>query len=810
MPRRRMGRVARAALAVAGLQHVGRGRAAAWIGGGGFVGRHPPRASAVGVAVAEGRPFLTASFRTVMGATSVDDDDVGDRDVPAETTRPIRRSARGGPTGQKRDVASLPLASPQSVRQRRRQRHNPKRRGRPPPKVDTSAADARSSGSGSDRDLVRFNMELNRLARRGQVESAEEAERMLFDRIRDFASAAYGGGGNSNDGSIDGDNDGASRAAEGRGGDDNGGSSNNGGGIDGDNDRASRAAEGRSGNAAAAALAAADVISFNSVLHAWARCGCADRAAALLSRMEYLSSQSSFAASVDNDDCRISSPLLSFRPNHVSYATVIDAWARSGAGAGARQGAREAENILRRVEDSYRQGIQRGRKHRKAVHPNVRMYSSVINALAKSRWRGSGRRADAILKRMGRMRDLARNSTSSSNIVDDLSPNSVLLTAVIDCHAQSRSPASALRAENILRSMTAAYDSSGNVGIKPTPFSYAAVINALATANMGIEGAERAAKLLHEMETSDDALLGRPNVVVYTNVCRAWARSGHPECGEKAESIYRRMLKRAATIETSQLERSSRPNVVLVTAVIEAHSKSSDLAAAPHRAQKLLDEMDELHLSSEGDGDDDHDHSLYRDMRPDSVVLSAVLGAWARSPEGGAADRAAGALREMWDRWVRTGDHDVKPNAGCVRTVIRAHLNSTLGSASADTTGTGTEERGKVGGGGIAKAIGVLRWAHDLSLSKEVDGARTAPRCGIRPDKGSALDVLEALGQHWRPRGTEAAAASIDLLSSNGRGDDPALERAADDLLDICAGQGWFDDDAVATATREAGLARVA
>ena len=165
----------------------------------------------------------------------------------------------------------------------------------------------------------------------------------------------------------------------------------------------------------------ADVISYNAVIHAWARCGSkdsGDRAEGVLQRMK------DRAAIADEEDFehdeeskeerqvlqfdRIFSSQASFKPNIRTYSSVIDAWSRSKcptAASRAQANLNEMEKIYERTGD-------------RSIQPNTVTYSTVINAYARSRdMENKASAALQVLKRMQQVYDSGENEQAKPSVV---------------------------------------------------------------------------------------------------------------------------------------------------------------------------------------------------------------------------------------------------------------------------------------------------------------------------------------------------------------------------------------------------------
>jgi hypothetical protein len=76
-------------------------------------------------------------------------------------------------------------------------------------------------------------------------------------------------------------------------------------------------------------------------------------------------------------------------PDTITYASVIDAWAKSGD----TLAGKKAESLLLEMLEEYDMGNNN-------VKPNTITYNSVIDAWANSKDPNAGIRAEAILQRM--------------------------------------------------------------------------------------------------------------------------------------------------------------------------------------------------------------------------------------------------------------------------------------------------------------------------------------------------------------------------------------------------------------------------
>mmetsp|Transcript_43956 Transcript_43956/g.133910 ORF Transcript_43956/g.133910 Transcript_43956/m.133910 type:complete len:548 (-) Transcript_43956:119-1762(-) len=156
----------------------------------------------------------------------------------------------------------------------------------------------------------------------------------------------------------------------------------------------------------------------------------------------------------------------------VSYNTVLDAWARSG-----------ADDAGRRAEEVLRKMIERGEAGA-GPRPNMRSYSTVIDAHSRSSVRGSAQSAHEILREL---EDAHESSGDPS-----LRPNAYAYCSVMNAYAKSSDAVVGIKggkaaaALGILRRMRKlSGPGGGNPGARPNIVAYNTVLNACAATGSG-------------------------------------------------------------------------------------------------------------------------------------------------------------------------------------------------------------------------------------------------------------------------------------------------------------------------------------
>jgi pentatricopeptide repeat protein len=265
-----------------------------------------------------------------------------------------------------------------------------------------------------------------------------------------------------------------------------------------------------------------DASSYASVMHAWARSAHPqkhEKAGNILARMQSAYERGNLAA----------------KPNAMVYNTMINVWAKSqDPNAGtlamdifdsmkneglrpdvftytslmdvfAKQGTIEAGEKARLLLDDMEQEYKE--TGRLEIKPNVRTYTSVINAIARSR--SSPEDAEGILDRM-----------ADANIKPDV----VCYNAVINAYGWSDFEGKEQRAYAVFNRMLASYR-AGTADAKPDIITCNSILNACAFA-MGGDRAAAMQVAIDTLETFQSAApeFGFPNHVTYGNMLTCISR----------------------------------------------------------------------------------------------------------------------------------------------------------------------------------------------------------------------------------------------------------------------------------------------
>lgn len=240
----------------------------------------------------------------------------------------------------------------------------------------------------------------------------------------------------------------------------------------------------------------------------------------------------------------------------------------------------------------------------------------------------------------------------------DVKPDVFSYTSTIAAHAQDqKDPRASDRALELLHKMENQC-ALGAEDMCPNTVAYTAVINALAKS--GKSGAAvQGYDILMEMEkayaSGNDDL--KPDLICYSSVIDAFAKSGEECAGEKALELLDRMMNLA-----EEGHHDLAPNSQVYCSVISALGKSRARGAAD-TAEQLLYDMELMFVS----GNDE--------VQPNTIVFNSCIDAWAKSSFVFKADKANGLLTRM-EEAVSDGNIFYTPDIITYNTVISAGANS--------------------------------------------------------------------------------------------------------------------------------------
>ena len=455
-----------------------------------------------------------------------------------------------------------------------------------------------------------------------------------------------------------------------------------------------------------------DTTSFASVLEVWSnsgRPGAAERANAILDRMIQqtnplvpLPNTTCFNICIDaysksskdhpkhpNDAAQRAQALLdsmlrsnqdptfTAQPDHISFLSTMNAWAKYADHDTSNNAAHQAEALLKQMTTLYEEtGDAR-------IRPTPSCYAVVLDAW--SRRPNVGPKVEYLLQEMEE--DLTKYFTeeneeeyqmpASSSSREGSPLKSSFLAAIRAWGNTTNNPDAPENAEKIMQRMECQLEAE----LLPCAKIYSAVIAAWSKSGRS-DAPERALALLRQMQKKEAANCHiRPNTIVFNSVLDVFAKAGDSKL---AESLLREMKALHA-----RGERDVQPDNVSYSTVMNALAKSPYSFEAAELATDLLEELTQLY-HEEGDeklkpsvytfssaimawSNSNHVHcgekaeeifwkmvnssELEGGVKPNTVVCNCLLRAWSRSMEGEAPERADYVLKWM-DEQVRMGSND--------------------------------------------------------------------------------------------------------------------------------------------------------
>ena len=312
-------------------------------------------------------------------------------------------------------------------------------------------------------------------------------------------------------------------------------------------------------------------------------------------------------------------------PCNRCYSMILDAAIKRGEENAYKMG----EDILRTLMDNRHQNPY--------ARPNVVMFNTAMNALAKSGTPDAHLRAEALLLEM---------KTLTADGWTDMRPNPITFACVMAAWGESRHPDAPQRAEELLEEL-------GN----PDERVYNALLNVWVKSNSPI-AADRCFQIFRHMQML--AKVNNSTIRVqgytYSNVIAAFAKRGR---AQEAEKVLQELIKEYTATQDPGL----RPNRIHFTSLIDAHVKSSTRGYA-FKAEEILYRMEEVAKDTNN-----------TDLLPSSATYTTVLNAWAKSREIGAVERAEALIQRMMERY-ESGDDLVKPNIRCYTMLLHCYAKS--------------------------------------------------------------------------------------------------------------------------------------
>lgn len=392
-----------------------------------------------------------------------------------------------------------------------------------------------------------------------------------------------------------------------------------------------------------------DVISFNTVIAAFANEGNYHKALELLRKMQKNSHSKQQEPSELVGDGDEFVDYFYPDPDTITYNIVLYSLAQSNDIGTAAQ----AEDLLREMMM---------RKERTGVSVvDTTSFNTILYAWSREREKGKTAKISAttnatatsgatakrtILKKQVSAKMAAQRAESLLTIMEELSeagnlnvrPDAYSYTTTIQCWAKCNDPSVTKKAQDVLNRMI-------ERNLQPNKLTYTALMNALSKAGQP----ERAEYVMHQMTQAQH----QPDTVAFSSIIDGWARissKDRPEAAARALQILETMKGNAA--------RGMGPTATTYTSVLTALAKSG-LWDACDQALALLQDMEEEYAvvadadfaSSLRDGSggpsEYTSHDPKRDkwsLRPTNIHYNCVLNAYAQSSRS---DKAIQAQKLM-------------------------------------------------------------------------------------------------------------------------------------------------------------------
>lgn len=384
----------------------------------------------------------------------------------------------------------------------------------------------------------------------------------------------------------------------------------------------------------------------------------------------------------------------------------------------------------------------------------------------------------------------------------------------------SQTLAAAKRAGEIVRSLQAAYEVSGNEDLRPTSRSFLDALGAFtraasyastpSSARDRATAAKEAEKLLLWME--DLAKSGKnhdamPGTVAYSLAMDAYAKSRHMDAGRKAEEIFRR-LESASVLDNDQgqcqASRNIAPNKFCYNILLNAYIRQGRRGGVFDSAERILMEMEQrfeetsnefirpdvvsysttisamARTGRKGYGATRAENILNRmeaaGIVPNTITFNSCLKCWARSNDNNAPERAEALVKRM-EKLHKAGNGNVRPDRISFNTLIHTFANAGKAEMAqrAEAVLNRMEKYAEEGNDQLSPNL--FTWNSCIEAWSKADVSYSAEKAystlrrlillqregktDIHPDKFSFNTVILALSRSSAP---EAAVRAEELL----------------------------------------------
>ena len=366
--------------------------------------------------------------------------------------------------------------------------------------------------------------------------------------------------------------------------------------------------------------------------------------------------------------------------------------------------------------------------------PDLQLWQSCLNVIAKCSHPQAAERAESMLQRMNVPPDVVcfacvihawsgRSAERAQAILDQMlsseslvKPNCFCVNSCIDAWAKS---GQVQRAQHLLKRMEEFSRQPGNEHLQPDAVAYSTVVHAWAKSG-DPRAAQQAEHLFEQMQRlhEEGHAMIRPDELTCGSVLDAWSRSRYPGAAQRAEDFLLRIEQLMAQRKLEVLSFTT-----LYTTVIKAWANSPDADAA-ERAERVLKKMEDLNSAGR------------KEVAPGTIAYTTAILAWSKCSHANAPFRALALLRRMQEL-QESGIPDVSPNTITFNTVMAACARH--------------------------GATGFV-----ASLFQEMHNRKNSGETGIEPDTVSYATVIDAYAKVGEPERATQVLHEMESLFEDG------------------------------------------
>jgi len=326
--------------------------------------------------------------------------------------------------------------------------------------------------------------------------------------------------------------------------------------------------------------------------------------------------------------------------NTQTYNALVDIWSRSGERGAAAQ---RAEEIVFGMQDAYSSGQE-------DVQPDLESFRLVLKAWARAKDEEyAPHRAQILLELMVHLYESGQNT--------NLAPDADCFDIVLKSWANSKHEDAPQKAEKVIIYMDRLHH-NGNEHAKPTRDHFNRLMTAWSKSKENWTAARRVQDILNHMiflsKNGKDIDL-TPNIVTYSNVIAAWAKSRDDDCGRRAETILKQVEHKFKVTGDEDLC----PDTIMFNLVADSHAKSSS-NKSHEKARGVLDRQISLYKSG------------IKKCRPDVYSFTSVLSSCACLHGSASRKEKLRAFEIAVDTFSEMSQFKLAPNRVTYGTMLKA------------------------------------------------------------------------------------------------------------------------------------------